>query len=125
MRCTDLRFTTVRFTAVQFTAVQFISIGLLTALAIAGLEAGSVRAQQPDATTIAIAVAQGNAQCLIKTGTMKPEQAQSIADGFLAQKKISPQTSNAVKNTAGFSDLMNAYIADQGGCSALVEALQR
>ncbi len=56
---------------------------------------------------------------------MKPEQAQSIADGFLAQKKISPQTSNAVKNTAGFSDLINAYIADQGGCSALVEALQR
>ena len=115
MRCTALRYTALRFTA----------IGLLSALAIAGLEAGSVRAQQPDATTIAIAVAQGNAQCLIKTGTMKPEQAQSIADGFLAQKKISPQTSNAVKNTAGFSDLINAYIADQGGCTALVEALQR
>ena len=56
---------------------------------------------------------------------MKPEKAQSIADGFLAQQQISPQASDAVKNTAGFSDLMNAYIADQGGCSALVEALQR
>jgi hypothetical protein len=120
MRCTALRFT-----AFQFTAVRFTAIGLLTALAIAGLEAGSVRAQQPDATTIAVAVAQGNAHCLIKTGTMKPEKAQSIADGFLAQQKISPQTSTAVKNTAGFRDLMNAYIADQGGCSALVEALQR
>lgn len=76
MRCTAFRFTT---------------IGLVSALAIAGLEAGSVRAQQPDATTIAIAVAQGNAQCLIKTGTMKPEQAQSIAVGFLAQKRSVPR----------------------------------
>ncbi len=42
MRCTAFRFTT---------------IGLVSALAIAGLEAGSVRAKQPDVTTIAIAVA--------------------------------------------------------------------
>ena len=56
---------------------------------------------------------------------MKADKAQSIADGFLAQQQISPQASDSVKNTAGFSDLMNAYIADQGGCSALVEALQR
>ena len=120
MRCTAFQFTALPFTAVRFTAV-----GLLTALAIAGLAGGSVRAQQPDATTISVAVAQGNAHCLIKTGTMKPEKAQSIADGFLAQQQISPQASDSVKNTAGFSDLMNAYIADQGGCSALVEALQR
>ena len=115
MRCTLLRCTVVRYTAA----------GLLTTLAISGLAAGSARAQQPDATTIAVAVAQGNAHCLIKTGTMKPEKAQSIADGFLAQRKISPQTSSAVKDSADFQDLMNAYIADRGGCSALVDALQR
>ena len=115
----------MRCTAFRFTALQFTAIGLLTALAIAGLAGGSVRAQQPDATTISVAVAQGNAHCLIKTGTMKADKAQSIADGFLAQQQISPQASDAVRNTAGFSDLMNAYIADQGGCSALVEALQR
>jgi len=110
MRCTVLRYT---------------AAGLLAALAISGLATGSARAQQPDATTIAVTVAQGNAHCLIKTGTMKPEKAQSIADGFLAQRKISPQTSSAVKDSADFQDLMNAYIADRGGCSALVDALQR
>ena len=54
---------------------------------------------------------------------MKPEKAQSIADGFLAQRKISLQTISAVKNSADFQDLMNAYIADRGGCPALVDAL--
>ena len=115
MHCTVMSCTLQRYTVT----------GLLTALAIFRLAAGSARAQQPDATTISVAVAQANAHCLIKTGAMKPEKAQSIADGFLAQQQISPQASDSVKNTAGFSDLMNAYIADQGGCSALVEALQR
>ena len=109
----------------RYPVLRCTAAGLLTTLAISGLAAGSARAQQPDATTIAVAVAQGNAHCLIKTGTMKPEKAQSIADGFLAQRKISPQTSGAVKNSADFMDLMNAYIADRGGCSALVDALQR
>ena len=95
----------MRCTAFQFTALPFTAIGLLTALAIAGLVGGSVRAQQPDATTISVAVAQGNAHCLIKTGTMKADKAQSIADGFLAQQQISPQASDAGRNTAGFSDL--------------------
>ena len=97
---------------------------VISAIALNGLLASPASAELDD-TTISVAVAQGNAHCLIKTGTMKPEKAQSIADGFLAQQKISPQTSTAVKNTAGFRDLMNAYIADRGGCSALVEALQR
>jgi len=109
----------------RYTLLRYTAAGLLTTLAISGLAAGSARAQQPDATTIAVAVAQGNAHCLIKTGTMKSEKAQSIADGFLAQRKISPQTSSAVKDSADFQDLMNAYIADRGGCSALVDALQR
>ena len=109
----------------RYPVLRCTAAGLLTTLAISGLVAGSARAQQPDATTIAVAVAQGNAHCLIKTGTMKPEKAQSIADGFLAQQKISPQTSSAVKDSADFQDLMNAYIADRGGCSALVDALQR
>ena len=109
----------------RYPVLRCTAAGLLTTLAISGLAAGSARAQQPDATTIAVAVAQGNAHCLIKTGTMKSEKAQSIADGFLAQRKINPQTSSAVKNSADFQDLMNAYIADRGGCSALVDALQR
>ena len=97
----------------RYPVLRCTAAGLLTTLAISGLAAGSARAQQPDATTIAVAVAvaQGNAQ--------------SIADGFLAQQKISPQTSSAVKDSADFQDLMNAYIADRGGCSALVDALQR
>ena len=52
-------------------------------------------------------------------------KAQSIADGFLAKQKISLQTSNAVHNSDGFNDLMNAYIADRGGFSALVDDLRR
>ena len=56
---------------------------------------------------------------------MKPEKAQSISDGFMAKQRISPQTSNAVQNSDGFNDLMNAYIADRGGFSALVDDLRR
>ena len=47
----------MRCTAFRFTALPFTAIGLLTALAIAGLAGGSVWAQQPDATTISVAVA--------------------------------------------------------------------
>ena len=46
----------MRCTAFRFTALPFTAIGLLTALAIAGLAGGSVWAQQPDATTISVAV---------------------------------------------------------------------
>ena len=115
MHCTVMSCTLQRYTVT----------GLLTALAIFRLAAGSARAQQPDATTISVAVAQANAHCLIKTGAMKPEKAQSIADGFLAKKKISPQTRNAVQNSDDFNDLMTTSIADRGGCSALVDDLRR
>ena len=64
MHCTVMSCTLQRYTVT----------GLLTALAIFRLAAGSARAQQPDATNISVAVAQANAHCLIKTGAMKPEK---------------------------------------------------
>ena len=110
MRCTVLRCT---------------AAGLLSALSISGLAAGSVRAQQPDATTISVAVAQGNAHCLIETKTMSKEEALSMAQAFIASDGISDKARDAVTSRPEFSDLMNTYIADQGCCKALVKQLQQ
>ena len=86
----------MRCTAFRFTALQFTAIGLLTALAIAGLAGGSVWAQQPDATTISVAVAQGNAHCLIETETMSADEALAIAKAFIATDGISDEERDAV-----------------------------
>jgi hypothetical protein len=84
---------------------------LISALALNGLLASPAIAELDD-TTISVAVAQGNAHCL-------------MAKAFIASDGISDSARDAVTSRPEFSDLMNAYIADQGGCAALVKQLQQ
>ena len=97
---------------------------LICALPLSGLLASPARAELDD-TTISVAVAQGNAHCLIETKTMSKEEALSMAQAFIASDGISDKARDAVTSRPEFSDLMNAYIADQGGCQALVKQLQQ
>ena len=80
--------------------------------------------QQPDRSTVLVVVARANARCLIETGMMPAKAAQGIADQFLESQQISAQASKAIRNKAGFAELMEAYIADQGGCAGLVKKLE-
>ena len=89
---------------------------LISALALNGLLASPASAELDD-TTISVAVAQGNAHCLIETKTMAVDEALAMAFSYSAR--------DAVTSRPEFSDLMNAYIADQGGCAALVKQLQQ
>ena len=89
-----------------------------------GLLASPASAELDD-TTISVAVAQGNAHCLIETKTMSKEEALSMAQAFIASDGISDKARDAVTSRPEFSDLMNTYIADQGGCKALVKQLQQ
>ena len=97
---------------------------LICALPLSGLLASPARAEL-DATTISVAVAQGNAHCLIETKTMSKEEALSMAQAFIATDGISDKARDAVTSRPEFSNLINAYIADQGGCQALVKQLQQ
>ena len=80
---------------------------------------------QPDRSTVLVVVARANARCLIETGMMPAKAAQGIADQFLESQKISSGASRSIMNKEGFADLMESYISEQGGCAALVKALQR
>ena len=97
---------------------------LISALALNGLLASPAIAELDD-TTISVAVAQGNAHCLIETKTMSVDEALAVAKAFIASDGISGEARDAVTSTPEFSDLMSAYIADQGGCAALVKQLQQ
>ena len=97
---------------------------LICALPLSGLLASPARAEL-DATTISVTVAQGNAHCLIETETMPVDEALAIAKAFIATDGISDEQREAVTSRPEFSDLMKAYIADQGGCQALVKQLQQ
>ena len=97
---------------------------LISALALNGLLASPASAEL-DATTISVAVAQGNAHCLIETKTMSVDEALAMAKAFIASDGISDSARDAVTSKPEFSDLMSAYIADQGGCAALVKQLQQ
>ena len=83
------------------------AVAVLSATAVNALLASPASAELDD-TTISVAVAQGNAHCLIETKTMSVDEAR-----------------DAVLSEPEFSDLMGTYIADQGGCKALVKQLQR
>ena len=95
---------------------------VISAIALNGLLASPASAELDD---ISVAVAQGNAHCLIETKTMSKEEALSMAQAFIASDGISDKARDAVTSRPEFSDLMNAYIADQGGCKALVKQLQQ
>ena len=97
---------------------------VISAIALNGLLASPASAELDD-TTISVAVAQGNAHCLIETKTMSKEEALSMAQAFIASDGISDKPRDAVTSRPEFSDLMNAYIADQGGCQVLVKQLQQ
>ena len=97
---------------------------LIAGLSVIGLAAPSA-AVQLDRTTVIVTVAEANAHCLVETQTMGMEKAQTIASGFLAAQQISSDERNAVKERSDFTDLMASYIADQGGCPALVNDLKR
>ena len=97
---------------------------LISALALNGLLASPAIAELDD-TTISVAVAQGNAHCLIETKSMSVDEALSMAKAFIASDGISDKARDAVTSKPEFSDLMSAYIADQGGCAALVKQLQQ
>ena len=78
-----------------------------------------------DTVKQSVAVAQGNVHCLIETETMSKGEALSMAQAFIASDGISDKARDEVTSRPEFSDLMNAYIADQGGCQALVKQLQQ
>ena len=56
---------------------------------------------------------------------MPVDEALAIAKAFIATDGISDEQRDAVTSQPEFSGLMKAYIADQGGCKALVKQLQR
>ena len=56
---------------------------------------------------------------------MSEGEALSMAQAFIASDGISDSARDAVPSKPEFSDLMSAYIADQGGCAALVKQLQQ
>ena len=97
---------------------------LICALPLSSLLASPARAEL-DANTLSVTIAQGNAHCLIETETMAVDEALAIAKAFIATDGISDEERDAVTSQAEFSDLMKAYIADQGGCKALVKQLQQ
>ena len=61
---------------------------LISALALNGLLASPASAELDD-TTISVAVAQGNAHCLIETKTMSVDEALAMAKAFIASDGIS------------------------------------
>ncbi len=97
---------------------------LIAGLSVIGLTAPSA-AVQLDRTTVVVTVTEANAHCLVETQTMTMEEAKRIASGFLKAQQISSEERNAVKGRSDFTDLMATYIADQGGCRALVKNLKQ
>ena len=97
---------------------------LIAVLSVIGPAPAST-AVELDRTTVVVTVAEANAHCLVETMTMTLNEAQSLATGFVEAQKISDRERAAVRGRSDFDDLMGTYIADQGGCSALVEELKR
>ena len=103
---------------------RFCAVSLISGLVLAGLTLRPAAAQ-PDRITVLVTIAQANAHCLIETGTMPAAKARDLAERFLTSQNISDAKRTDVRNQADFNDLMELYISDQGGCTAVVKALQR
>jgi hypothetical protein len=82
-------------------------------------------AAELDRTTVLVIVTQANVRCLTSTGTMTAKDALAIGNRFLEQEKISAGQRRAVNKREDVEELMRAYIADQGGCDALVRGLKQ
>ena len=100
-----------------------------TAVSLAGLAlAASIQplaAAELDRTTVLVIVAQANVRCLSSTGTMAAQDALDLGNRFLDQENISAGQRRAVNKRDDVEELMQAYIADQGGCNALVRRLKQ
>ncbi|RPF85044.1 MAG: hypothetical protein CBB80_000790 [Synechococcus sp. TMED20] len=99
------------------------------AVPLAGLAITSwlqpLAAAELDPTTVMVIVTQANVRCLTSTGTMTAKDALAIGNRFLEQEKISAGQRRAVNKREDVEELMRAYIADQGGCDALVRGLKQ
>ena len=100
-----------------------------TAVLLAGLAlAASIQppaAAELDQTTVLVIVAQANVRCLTSTGTMTAQAALDLGNRFLDAENISAGQRRAVNKRDDVEELMQAYIADQGGCDALVRRLKQ
>ena len=101
---------------------------LSAAVPLAGLAISSwlqpLAAAELDRTTVLVIVAQANVRCLTSTGTMTAQDALALGNRFLEQEKISSGQRRAVNKREDVEELMRSYIADQGGCDALVRGLK-
>ena len=82
-------------------------------------------AAELDRTTVLVIVTQANVRCLSSTGSMAAQDALDIGNRFLDQENISAGQRRAVNKRDDVEELMQAYIADQGGCDALVRHLKQ
>ena len=82
-------------------------------------------ASELDRTTVLVIVTQANVRCLSSTGSMAAQEAQDIGNRFLDQENISAGQRRAVNKRDDVEELMQAFIADQGGCDALVRRLKQ
>ena len=82
-------------------------------------------AAELDRTTVLVIVAQANVRCLTSTGTMSAQAALDLGNRFLDAENISAGQRRAVNKRDDVEELMQAYIADQGGCDALVRRLKQ
>ena len=82
-------------------------------------------AAELDRTTVLVIVAQANVRCLSSTGTMAAQDALDLGNRFLDQENIAAGHRRAVNKRDDVEELMQAYIADQGGCNALVRRLKQ
>ena len=82
-------------------------------------------AAELDRTTVLVIVTQANVRCLSSTGSMAAQDALDIGNRFLDQENISAGQRRAVNKRDDVEELMQAYIADQGGCDALVRRLKQ
>ena len=82
-------------------------------------------AAELDRTTVLVIVSQANVRCLTSTGTMPAQDALALGNRFLDQENISAGQRRAVNKREDVEELMRAYIADQGGCDAVVRGLKQ
>ena len=103
-----------------------LAAGLLLLL---GATAGHPQPSTDPITTnqisMVVTVTHAYALCLIDTATLPRQQAMATADDFLSDQGISPAQRMAIRRSAEFYDLLQAYIQQRGGCRQLVRELMK
>ena len=80
---------------------------------------------QDERTMALVTIAEANAECLTRTRSMPADKAAALVDRFLTSNQVEASTRQAVKASRDFAALKADYIAQQGGCEALVKALRQ